>query len=217
MIVETRRPYGFAIKLGAVAYGGKAVIRAATPVPYGGKPSFRTGLTSRLRRETLLQRTARISRLYKGFRQRIIIFWRCLLIGEIDILGQLYGQVLIPEIVQKELADTRSPDIVQTWIQIPPKWLIIQRVSILSDDNLNILDPGERDAIILAEQQKAHLVIIDDLLGRRIAQSRGLRVTGLLGVLDEAARQNLLNFPSVIAKLQKTTFRASSKLIQALL
>ena len=140
-----------------------------------------------------------------------------LLIGETNILGQLYGQVLIPEIVQKELADTRSPDIVQTWIQIPPKWLIIQRVSILSDDNLNILDPGERDAIILAEQQKANLVIIDDLLGRQIAQSRGLRVTGLLGVLDEAARQNLLNFPSVIAKLEKTTFRASSKLIQALL
>lgn len=70
-----------------------------------------------------------------------------LLIGEIDILGQLYNQVLIPEIVQQELADTRSPDIVQTWIQIPPKWLIIQRVSILSDDNLNILDLGERDAI----------------------------------------------------------------------
>ncbi len=36
----------------AVAYGGKAVIRAATPVPYGGKQAARTGLTSRLRRES---------------------------------------------------------------------------------------------------------------------------------------------------------------------
>ena len=58
-------PNGFAIKLGAVAYGGKPACSAASPVPYGGasaedgfpvagiwrrKPSFRTGLTSRLRR-----------------------------------------------------------------------------------------------------------------------------------------------------------------------
>jgi len=45
--------------------------------------------------------------------------------------------------------------------------------------------------------------------------SRQLRVTGLLGVLDEAAKQNF-NFPA-IARLQQTTFRASSKLIQSLL
>ena len=140
-----------------------------------------------------------------------------LLIGEINVLTQLYGQVLIPEIVQQELTHTRSPDIVQTWIQTPPTWLVIQPVNTLYDENLNSLDPGERDAIVLGEQQKANLVIIDDLLGRQIAQSRGLRVTGLLGVLDEAARQNLLNFPDSIDRLQQTTFRASSKLIQVLL
>ncbi|KYC35754.1 DNA-binding protein [Scytonema hofmannii PCC 7110] len=140
-----------------------------------------------------------------------------LLIGKIDVLHQLYGQVLIPKIVQKELTDPRSPGIVQAWIQTPPRWLVIQSVNTLSDENLNTLDPGERDAIVLAEQQKADLVIIDDLLGRQIAQFRGLRVTGLLGVLDEAARQNLLDFPESINRLQQTTFRASSKLIQALL
>ncbi|MBD2772450.1 DUF3368 domain-containing protein [Iningainema tapete] len=55
------------------------------------------------------------------------------------------------------------------------------------------------------------------MLGRQIAQARGLRVTGLLGVLDEAGRQNLLDFPDSINRLQQTTFRASSKLIQVLL
>ncbi|GAA6618043.1 DUF3368 domain-containing protein [Scytonema sp. NUACC26] len=140
-----------------------------------------------------------------------------LLIGKIDVLHQLYGQVLIPEIVRQELTDPRSPTIVQVWIETPPTWLIVQPVNTLSDENLKTLDPGERDAIVLAEQQKANLLIIDDLLGRQIAQFRGLRVTGLLGVLDEAARKNLLDFPESINCLQQTTFRVSPKLIQVLL
>jgi predicted nucleic acid-binding protein len=140
-----------------------------------------------------------------------------LLIGSIEILPQLYGQVLIPQIVEQELADKRSPLIVKAWISQPPEWLTIQTVNVTSDRDLDNLDPGERAAIILAEQQGADLLIIDDLLGRRIANSRQLRVTGLLGVLDEAARQNLLSFPGAIARLQQTTFRASSKLIQSLL
>jgi predicted nucleic acid-binding protein len=140
-----------------------------------------------------------------------------LLIGEIEILPQLYGQVSIPQIVGQELADERSPEIVKTWISQPPEWLTIQTVNVPSQSDLDDLDPGERAAIVLAEQQGADLLIIDDLLGRRIALSRQLRVTGLLGVLDEAARQNLLDFSGAIARLQQTTFRASSKLIQSLL
>jgi predicted nucleic acid-binding protein len=140
-----------------------------------------------------------------------------LLIGEIELLPQLYGKVLIPQLVGQELADERSPLIVKAWINQPPEWLTIQTVEVPSQGDLDNLDPGERAAIVLAEQQEADLLIIDDLLGRRIALSRQLRVTGLLGVLDEAAKQNLLDFPGAIARLQQTTFRASSKLIQLLL
>jgi predicted nucleic acid-binding protein len=61
------------------------------------------------------------------------------------------------------------------------------------------------------------LIVIDDLSGRRVAKSRQFRVSGLLGVLDEAARQNLIDLPDAIAPLQQTTFRASPKLIGSLL
>ena len=61
------------------------------------------------------------------------------------------------------------------------------------------------------------MIIIDDGLGRNIARSRGLRVNGLLGVLDEAAKRKLVDLPQAIASLQTTTFRASAKLIQSLL
>jgi len=86
-----------------------------------------------------------------------------------------------------------------------------------SDSDLDKLDPGEKAAIVLAEQQKADLIVIDDLLGRQVAKSRQFRVTGLLGVLDQAARQNVVDLPEAIARLQQTTFRASAQLIKSLL
>ena len=112
-----------------------------------------------------------------------------LLIGEIELLAQLYGKVLIPQVIQNELADDRSPSVVQAWISQPPEWLVIQTVDVASDSALDNLDSGERDAIMLVVP-RADLIIIDDLLARQIASSFHLKVTGLLGVLNEAGRQN---------------------------
>lgn len=140
-----------------------------------------------------------------------------LLIDEIEILPQLYNQILIPTIIQQELSNTKSPKVVQNWIKNPPDWLVIQSVTPRCERDLEVLDSGERAAIILAEEQKADLVIVDDALGRRIATARGLRVTGLLGVLDEAAKRNIIDFPIAINRLQKTTFRVSAILIESLL
>lgn len=140
-----------------------------------------------------------------------------ILIDEIEILHQLYGQVMILNIVQQELSHWRSPEPVKTWIKNPPEWLIVKTVDIVFNPDLSALDAGEQAAIILAEQIEASLVIIDDALGRKIAQARGLKVTGLLGILDESVKQNLLNLPIAINRLQMTTFRASKQIIQSLL
>lgn len=139
------------------------------------------------------------------------------LIEAIELLPQLYNQIFIPSIVQQELSNTRSPVIVQNWINNPPEWLIIQTVDISIEPDLEGIDVGEKAAIILAKNLGADLIILDDALGRKVAQNRGLRVTGLMGVLDEAAKQNLIDLPLIIARLQQTSFRVSSKLIQILL
>ena len=139
------------------------------------------------------------------------------LIGEIDILAQLYHQVLIPQIVQEELSHKESPNLVQNWINDPPRWLIIKNIDISGSPDLEVLDPGETAAILLAKKENANLIIIDDGLGRKIASNRGLKITGLLGVLEQAASQNLIDLPDVISRLQKTSFRASSSLLNSLL
>ena len=57
---------------------------------------------------------------------------------------------------------------------------------------LDQLDPGEAEAIVLAGECSAGLLLVDEKRGRRIAIERGLEVTGLLGVLAEAKARGLI-------------------------
>jgi predicted nucleic acid-binding protein len=48
-----------------------------------------------------------------------------LLIGYVDLLQRLFGQVVIPQSVHDELSAEGAPTIVRTWIAHPPSWLQI--------------------------------------------------------------------------------------------
>jgi predicted nucleic acid-binding protein len=85
------------------------------------------------------------------------------------------------------------------------------------DETLSNLDPGEQAAITLAQMLPADLLIIDERLGRQTANDRGIPIIGTLGILDNAATQGLIDLAETIAQLQKTNFRVSRRIIQALL
>ena len=72
------------------------------------------------------------------------------------------------------------------------------------------LGRGEVEAIVLACELKA-VVVTDDGLGRSVAVSRGLEVTGTVGVLIRAKRhQHLLAVKPLLERLkQNTNFRMS--------
>ena len=65
---------------------------------------------------------------------------------------------------------------------------------------LSVLDEGECEAIALAGEVGADLLLIDDRQGRREAKRRNLRVIGTLGVLAEAAAKGLIDLPRVKAE-----------------
>ena len=140
-----------------------------------------------------------------------------LLIGQIDLLPQLFRQIVIPQIVHQELSDTKAPEVVQSWLASPPDWLKIQSSNQNLEPIVELLDPGESAAILLAQEINADLLLLDDMKARQIARSRSLNVTGTLGILDQAATLQLIELPGVIERLQSTSFWASERLYQVLL
>lgn len=82
---------------------------------------------------------------------------------------------------------------------------------------LDILDRGEREAIQLARQHGADLVILDDKAARLAARELGLRITGTLGVLEAAARRDLVDLRAAVGRLRQTNFRASPALLATVL
>ncbi len=85
------------------------------------------------------------------------------------------------------------------------------------DPALRHLDPGERAAILLAQQEGDVLLLIDDAAGRREAMRYGIPSTGTLGILRAAAIRQLLDLPTALKSLATTNFRVSQNLVTELL
>jgi predicted nucleic acid-binding protein len=73
-----------------------------------------------------------------------------ILIEEIDILTKMYGTVAIPPAVRDQLLRLAAPEIVRAWIGQSPSWRTVRTPVNAPDASLAKLDPGERDAILLA-------------------------------------------------------------------
>ncbi|BAY75894.1 hypothetical protein NIES25_23430 [Nostoc linckia NIES-25] len=140
-----------------------------------------------------------------------------ILIDCVEVLPQLFSRVTIPNAVCTELLAEGSYTQVQNWIARPPSWLEIQTTTPVLPNLSSKLGIGEQEAISLAVQLNAALIILDDMDARQAAIAHGLNITGLLGVLYRAGTQDIIDFPDAISRLQLTTFRASSNLIQSFL
>src|SRR5665213_1039777 len=140
------------------------------------------------------------------------------LIGQIDLLRRLYGRVVVPPEVIAELTDGAAPREVLEWIRSRPEWLEVRTpLEDRSDSALSQIDPGERAAILLAQEERDVLLLIDDAAGRMKASRRHIPNTGTLGVLRAAAMRDLLDLPRALARLGATNFRVSQSLIDALI
>ena len=140
-----------------------------------------------------------------------------LLIQEIDILPKMYGEVVIPRAVQEELLRLAAPESVRAWVSNAPAWLEILTPTGALDSSLAKLDPGERDAILLAIELRADQLIVDDREGRKHAEERRIPVIGTLGVLKEAATLGLLDLRVAVERLQSTSFHITPEVLRNLL
>lgn len=130
-------------------------------------------------------------------------------INQLNLLGRLFSRILVPPAVVREVSPTVSL----------PNW-ITQRALMqpISSQILNTtLDPGESETISLA-LEIGSIVILDELHGRRIAQSLGIGVIGTLGILLESKQRGFI--PSVkpyIDQMMDYNFRISDELYERIL
>jgi predicted nucleic acid-binding protein len=143
-------------------------------------------------------------------------------IHHLRLLQQLYERILIPEAVYRELADIDPP--VPGTLEVQTlDWLEVLSLSdrTIADQlqNQSQLDPGESEAIALALEINAELLLIDERRGRAIATRLGLRITGLLGILVEAKQRSLIPSvkPLMDALIATSEFRVSQLLYEQIL
>lgn len=139
------------------------------------------------------------------------------LIEAIALLPRLYGRVVIPPAVHAELSDSQAPEAVRAWATKPPPWLETVALREPVGASLMHLDPGEREAIALAMEQRAAFLLLDERDGVAAASSLDLRVVGTLGVLDAAAAREWIDLPDMFGRLRQTTFRSPHRLMATML
>lgn len=115
-------------------------------------------------------------------------------IGQLIILQQLYERIIIPEAVYREIAVTGSGQAGATEVQTL-EWIETRKLynRALASVTEMELDGGEAEAIALAVELKADLLLMDEQKGRAVAARLGLKFIGLLGVLIEAKHNGLIH------------------------
>ena len=140
-------------------------------------------------------------------------------IGQLGLLRDFFGNVMIPPAVFDECV-VQGKAYRDALLIAQADWLETKAVS---DGNLVILlnaelDRGESEAIALALQQEADLLLLDDAEGRHKARLYALKYTGTVGILLKAKHSGKLPLlRSALDDLQGTGFWLDNRLYQKLL
>src|SRR5947199_1834219 len=111
-----------------------------------------------------------------------------------------------------------APLKVREWSSTLPAWSEIGEAAASDDDSLRDFGAGEREAILIAQQTGADLLLIDERRGEVEAKRRGISTTGTLGVLLAAGGMGLLDPRTALHRLlAQTNFRASVEIQQKFL
>lgn len=140
------------------------------------------------------------------------------IIDQLTILKQLYPRVVAPpavchEVTVKGKGMSGAEAVAQlSWLNIQkPEPQILIPLSIIAD-------PGEAEAIALAQTIKDSIVLLDDSQARRIAERFDIPRIGTLGILRRAKIKGLIEeIKPMIDQLQANHIYMSDNLVKAVL
>lgn len=138
-------------------------------------------------------------------------------IGQLPLLPKLYGHIHIPGAVLAEVMASGGRRAGAVDIATA-EWISITTVQDSTAVQLlrERLDLGESEAIALALELQADLLLIDEARGRRVAEMQGLHRTGAVGTLLAAKEHGLLEaITPWLDALQARGFRMDARLYRA--
>lgn len=141
-------------------------------------------------------------------------------INRLDLLEKLFGEVLIPEAVYRELTTNalfENEAIIVKASAFLKTSAVQNRKSLQLLQAASGLDDGESEAIILADELKSDVLIMDERKGRKVAKKLGIKITGTVGVLLQAYSETMISSDEIKAyldRLKNSNIRLSESLIQ---
>ena len=112
-------------------------------------------------------------------------------IGLLHILHEIFDDIIIPEAVYQECVVQGDHRDDAKMIDDAP-WIRVKQIkneyTHLKKAFLKDIDQGESEAIVLALQESADLILLDEYDARELARNHDLRITGVIGVLMKAKK-----------------------------
>ena len=142
------------------------------------------------------------------------------IIGRLELIRKFWGEIYIPEAVWQEVVidgkDMAGVDEIKK-----ADWLFVEKVQ---DRNLTMaleqdLDKGEAEAIALAIEKNADIILIDESDAREVTDIYNINKTGVLGILIMAKLRNeISSLKKEIENLrEKANFWLKDSLIEEVL
>lgn len=134
-------------------------------------------------------------------------------LSRLDILKELYSEISIPYAVFQEIEAGKNKGYYQDLSKI--NWINIIKIQDIQALKYFLdLDAGELEAIVLATELGADLIIMDEKLGRFHAKHADLKVTGTIGILIKAKNQGIIkDLKPLLSELTDKNVWISEKLM----
>ena len=117
-------------------------------------------------------------------------------INQLELLNHMFGDVQVPDAVYEELiSNSRFQSEAEQILRAEyiTKVVVEDKKSVALLRRATGLDAGESEAIILSDEIKADLLLMDELKGRQVAKQMGLNIMGTIGILMTAFEEKLLS------------------------
>lgn len=129
-------------------------------------------------------------------------------IEKLSLLKELFQEILITTAVYEEFGGSL------------PNWILVTNVKDkhMQKELEKRLDRGEASSIALALEIDNSTLIIDEIKGRRIAQSFNINIIGTIGIILFADKKGLISdVTGTILRLVNKGFRLSDNLINKII